>query len=94
MFFLFVRRRFLADRFFRDFAGESFQLFAAQDGAIHHAENEFLGRPAAEAVNDALYGADGNALPRVGSPVNKRPALRLVREIALFFQPAQDRADG
>ncbi len=53
-----------------------------------------LGGTSAEAVDDALDGADSDILAGVGGLVDEGAALRLVREVALFFEAAQNGADG
>src|SRR5580698_1508672 len=77
-----------------DFAGEALQLLAVEDGVVDHAEDQLLGRSTAEAVDDALDGANGDVLARVGGLIDERATFGLVREVAFFFEAAKDGANG
>lgn len=63
-------------------------MFAAEDGVVDHAEEELFGGAAAEAVDDAFNGADGDVLASVRSAVDEGAAFDLVGEVAFFFQAA------
>ena len=89
-----MRDVFVRDVAIGDFAGQAFELLAVEDGVVHHAEDELFGGTSAEAVDDALHGADGDILARVRGPVDESAALGLVREIAFLFEAAEHGADG
>src|SRR3989442_15907804 len=73
---------------------QAFQLLTIEHSIVHHAKQKLFGRSAAEAVNDALHGADSHVLARVRGFINERTAFNLVCQIALFFQAPQNRPHG
>ena len=78
----------------RDLARQALELLMVEHLVIDHAKNEFLGRAAAEAVNDIFHGAHGDVLTSVQCFVDEGSAFHLVRDVPLFLETAQHGADG
>jgi hypothetical protein len=88
------RSGFLAKFPLCDLSRQPLELVAVDYVAVHQADDKFFGRAAAEAVDDALHGADGDVLPVFGRAVDECAAVDFVAEEGFLFEAPQDRSDG
>src|SRR5215469_18018321 len=77
-----------------DLAGEPLELFAIEHGAIDHAEDELLGRAAAEAVDYVFRGADRNVLAPFSGAIDEGAASNFVHHVALLLEAAKHGSNG
>src|ERR1700728_2971340 len=80
------RAGFLAEFPLCDLARQLLELLAVDHVAVHQADDEFFGRAAAEAVDDAFHGADGDVLPVFGRAVDEGAALDFVANECLLLE--------
>src|ERR1700733_15485801 len=88
------RAGFLAEFPLGDLSRQLLELMAVDHVVVHQADDEFFGRAAAEAVDNAFHGADGDVLPVFGRAVDECAAVDFMANETLLLEPTQDRADG
>ena len=79
---------------FGDAVGEALKFGAIEDFGVDHANQKGLDGALAKPVDDAFYGAAGDALAGLGRKVKKGAVFNGMSEIAFFFKTAEDGADG
>ena len=67
---------------------------SVENAGVNHANQQRLNRALAEPVHNALHGAAGNLVARLGRAVNEGAAFNGVGEISLLFKATQHRANG
>src|SRR5687767_631325 len=75
-----------------DLPGQAGEFAAVNDLAVHHAHEQLLNRSPVKGIDHASDGAGGDALARLNTGIDIRPALDAMLDVALVLKPLENRA--